>query len=326
MIRNAPDIPDYVNDVYEETARLKLKGLWRNRRRFKHNSPILVSVIKNEINHLPHFLGHYRDLGIRQFVILDNGSQDGSVEFLSAQPDVHMYYVDRPYTWARKQGWVHKIITAYGRQNWYVCVDADEHLVFDRSEHRSLGELASLMDRLAIRRVRGMLIDMYAGGPMLHYSVQSDRPLHESFSLFDTDSYEERQVARMVSRKGGPRRRCLSTVDTDLDPELTKYPLFRLRRGEVMANPHHLYPYPENFQSPCYLGILHYKFLPGLMRRIDTAIAEGNYWDESAEYKAYRACLKAAPNMSLEYEGTARYRSPENLIQSGLIEPVNWLG
>ncbi|MFW2541850.1 glycosyltransferase family 2 protein [Primorskyibacter sp. 2E107] len=48
----------------------------------------LFSTMKNEIGFLPAWLEHHRGLGFDQFLIWDDASDDGSFEYLSAQPDV----------------------------------------------------------------------------------------------------------------------------------------------------------------------------------------------------------------------------------------------
>jgi hypothetical protein len=42
-----------------------------------------------------------------------------------------------------------------------------------------------------------------------------------------------------------------------------------------MANPHHLWPYDGNFGTPCLLGLMHFKFLPQILGKIDAAIDRG---------------------------------------------------
>src|SRR5271156_5483876 len=49
---------------------------------------IVISVMRNGEVWLESFLAHHRRIGIRNFVILDNGSSDRSIEILSKQPDV----------------------------------------------------------------------------------------------------------------------------------------------------------------------------------------------------------------------------------------------
>lgn len=47
---------------------------------------LLVSTLRNERIRLPYFLKYYRDMGVSHFLIIDNGSDDGSREYLAEQP------------------------------------------------------------------------------------------------------------------------------------------------------------------------------------------------------------------------------------------------
>ncbi len=52
---------------------------------------LLVFVTqRNERPRLPHFLDYYRSLGVGHFLIVDNDSDDGSRDYLAAQPDVSL--------------------------------------------------------------------------------------------------------------------------------------------------------------------------------------------------------------------------------------------
>ena len=139
--------------------------------------------------------------------------------------------------------------------------------------------------------------------------------------LFDADGYRETLCLQRVSRRGGPRPRALG-----VDAELTKYPLFRIRAGELVSSPHHLHPYPENYRSDCFLGLLHDKFGPGFRARAERAAAEGNYWRGSLEYRQTLAALARDPGLALAYPGSRRYRSPADLVAAGLIAPIPWAG
>lgn len=47
----------------------------------------VFSIFRDERAFCPAFFAHYRSLGVEQFVIVDDGSQDGTREWLDAQPD-----------------------------------------------------------------------------------------------------------------------------------------------------------------------------------------------------------------------------------------------
>jgi hypothetical protein len=304
-------LPPYVRAAIEEAAQAALTPLSRPARPHDPATPALVAVVRDEAPRLPGFLAHYRRLGVTRFAMIDNGSRDATRALLAAEPDVALYAADRPFP--GKQGWVNALIARMGYDRWYLHVDADERLVYDGAPDRGLVELVRFAEARGLRRLRAMLVDLYPPGPLA--APASGGP------LFDAGGYAEALCLERVSRKGGPRRRAFG-----FDPELTKYPLFHLRAGEVVASPHHLHPYRENYRSDCLLALLHDKFGPGWRVRAERAIAEGNYWRASLEYRATLAALESDPCLALAYPGSRRYLSPADLVAAGLIAPIPWAG
>jgi hypothetical protein len=310
--------PPYVRQVVAEAGSVELVPVALRGRLAADAVPVL-SVVRNEAAVLGDFLAHYRRLGADRFVMLDNGSDDGTAERLAAEPDVDLYRVDRPFRWQAKQGWIMQAIARIGFDRWYVQVDADEHLVF--AGPGSMRDLIGLAAARGLRRLRGMLVDMYGAGPVFAPSPGAGAaPLAARFPLYDRDTYAESLRKQMVSRRGGPRRRMIG--DGSFDPELSKYPVFHIRCGEVTANPHHLYPYSDNFASPCVAALLHYKFTERFPAKIADAVTRRCYFNDSAEYRAYQAALLGSDGRSLAFPGSATYSGPEDLVAAGLIEPL----
>jgi Glycosyl transferase family 2 len=324
MTREVP-IPDYVWDVVREAALVDLRRPAQPARLpADPGLPVLICVMRNEGDRVPEFFTHYRRLGVERFIVVDNGSTDGTQEFCLRQPDCETHIVTRKFQWPQKQGWISRLIAQNGYDRWYLYVDTDEHLVFDGAPDRTVGDLARYADSMGITRVRGMMVDMYADGPLVDYTRAPGQRLADAFPLFDSDSYQEFRYQQLISRKGGPRKRVLAGTDASFNPEMSKYPLFRPAAGEIMANPHHVFPYPGNFDTPCLAGLLHYKFLPGFAARIKAAVTSGSYWDDSAEYRRYLAALKENPTLALTYPGTRTCRSPADLVAAGLIAAPDW--
>ena len=313
-------VPPYVRLVREEARRARIVPLARAARVVAADTPVLITVLRNEAAVLGDFLTHYRALGVERFALIDNGSTDGTPALLAAEPDVDLYTVSRPFS--GKQGWVTALAARYGAGRWYLHVDADEHLVFDGAPDRTMADIIAFAEARGLSRVRGMLVDMYAPGPLRAVGPAEGRRLGARFRLFDGTGYEEALCLERISRKGGPRRRKFSWAG--VDPELTKYPLFRLRPGEVAASPHHLHPYRENYRSDCFLGLLHYKFVEGFRAKAERAAAEGNYWRGSLEYRRYLEVLARDPGLRLDYAGSRTYGGPADLIEAGLLAPIPW--
>ncbi len=293
-------------------------------------TPLLIAVLRDEAAAVADFLAHYRRLGVTRFALVDNGSADATPRLLAAEPDVDLWSITRPFQ--GKQGWIMALIAHYGTGRWYLQVDADERLVFSGMEGgmkkgRGIADLVRLAEARGLRRLRGMLVDMYAPGPLLGAPLSGRpappsgaAPLADRFPLFDAGGYDETLMLGRISRKGGPRRRCFPGVD----PELTKYPLFHIREGEVTACPHQLYPYADNYAADCWLGLLHYKFGADFRAKAERARAEGNYWEGSREYVRYLEALDADPGLSLVWAGSRRYTGPEALVAAGLIARIPW--
>ena len=66
------------------------------------DAPILLfATIRNEMQRLPHFLAHYRRLGVGHFLIVSNYSTDQSDAYLDQQPDVSLWRTQHGYKSAR---------------------------------------------------------------------------------------------------------------------------------------------------------------------------------------------------------------------------------
>lgn len=316
-------VPDYVTTVMNEYMDVALERLNVSKGHSSPENPIAISVVRDENERLPDFLRHYREAGIEKFVFLDNGSSDGTAEFLAEQPDTDLYRCARPFNWMKKHGWISLLISMYGRDRWYIYVDGDEHLVFDGiDDGRTFADVARIMQARGLRRVRGCLIDMYSDGPLLKSSYNRSERLLDAYPYFDSDGYKEEKYKEIISRKGGPRQRTFGKADKNFRPELTKYPMFCLSGHDVFANPHHIWPYEGNFDSDCYFGILHFKFLPDVQKRIEEAIKEENYWGRSMEYKCYHEVLSKDRELSLIGDVSQLYKSTSSLIENGALNNI----
>lgn len=69
---------------------------------------------------------HYRKLGIKKFIMIDNASSDGTMKFLMKQRDAEVYRVNEKFQSSVKEGWINQIFALYGFHRWYLIVDADE--------------------------------------------------------------------------------------------------------------------------------------------------------------------------------------------------------
>ncbi|SFV34232.1 FkbM family methyltransferase [Hyphomicrobium facile] len=317
--------PEYVVRVRREMSDAQLVKIRNSESARDSSVPSLVCVLKNEILTIRAFVQHYRAAGIQHFIFIDNGSEDGTFEFLREQHDVELYQAPGPFDWRRKQGWINRVIEDAGPEGaWILYADADELMIFDGIGPKNFGDLARQMDLQGIRRCRGMLIDMYPAGPVLENTSSVEGELWTHSPYFDAGTYKEAKYPEIISQKGGPRKRAFGHIDVNFNPELTKYPLFKMSASELFANPHYLWPYEQNFVSDCYIGILHFKFLPGVTDRIKTAVREKSYWNDSIEYHCYLSAFEKDPKLTLHSEVSREFSGSQSLVEAGLIKPIVW--
>jgi glycosyltransferase involved in cell wall biosynthesis len=286
-------------------------------------NPIVISVVRNEMAIIGEYFEHYRNAGIRRFVIVDNGSTDGTLDFVSAQPDADVYSQVDLFSTIRKQAWINQIILRYGYARWYLIADADEHVVFDGIERHGFSDIVMRLETQHCRAGRGMLIDMYNDRPLNQLSPPH-ASLRREHRFFDPGPYIEVLRPEMISCRGGVRRRMFSGLSPDFDPELTKYPLLKLEPGEFVASPHHIWPPSPHLADPRIFGILHYKFTNSLSDKVIDAVARGQYWNHSAEYVVYEAAFARDAGLVLKVGESTEYVDSGTMCSLGLIQKVAW--
>ena len=259
---------------------------------------------------------HYRSLGVEKFAFMDNGSEDGTFEWLLKQPDIDLYRCLERYQTKVKEGWINRIISHYGFDRWYIVTDSDELMVYQGMEQISLSELTEKLSRKGVKRVKGLTLDTYTDGNMFGESED----IRRDYCWIDRDSYRETEAILGKTRFkyfiGGPRYRLMQATVS-----LSKHPLVYWERGTVSDDAHFQYPHDLINTSPCYAGILHYKFidkdLDEFHRRAQkkSGFAAGGLY-----YKKYMGYFKNRKGASFMYEGSIEFDSSEALGKIPLIE------
>lgn len=86
------------------------------------------ACIKNEIMRLPFLLDYHRKLGVDRFFFIDNGSTDGTVEFLQGERDCHCFHSDGNFFADNVEPprWTNALRNVFGDGYWSLSLDADE--------------------------------------------------------------------------------------------------------------------------------------------------------------------------------------------------------
>jgi len=281
-----------------------------------------IIVARDEILRLPDCLRHHRSLGVDRFVVVDNGSTDGTTEYLCRQPDIDVIYTEDSFAEAGcGLDWQRYVVSRYGFGRWYLLIDCDELLVYDRMREYNLRQLAEAFKRRGITFLHATMIDMYRREPIGQNRFRSGDSMLATCPYFDEDSYLlEDNSGKNLMLRGGPRVRLMSTPERSFDNNISKYPFVFWHRG-VYARSVHQYSAAFSRRSPS-AALLHFKFLDDFAPRVEKAIRENQHWNESIEWKAYKDSMPAISNPY--YEGSRKYEGPNSLLSMRLMTPIQY--
>lgn len=295
--------------------------------------PILLFVtVRNERVRLPYFLEYYRKLGVDHFLIVDNGSEDGSRDYLAAQPDVSLWATGAGYRQARYgMDWLMHLLARHGSGNWCLTVDVDEFLIYPFCETRPLRALTDWLDNAGVRAFAAMMLDMYPKGAMHEQPYREGQNPFEIAQYFDSGNYTIRRnwPYQNLWIQGGPRARLFFGDQPKKAPAMNKIPLVKWDRSYAyVSSTHMLLPRGLNLAYEAAGGekasgcLLHAKFLDTFALKAEEELRRGQHYAESHEYRAYREGI--AKERDLWCTWSEKYINWRQLEILGLMSKGNW--
>ena len=312
-------------------------------------------TVRDEMIRLPGFFKYYRDQGVDRFIVVDNGSTDGTTAYLLQQPDVHVFGTTDSFAAARSGiNWMNALTDRYGTGYWCLRVDADELLVYPHCERKNLKAFCAFLEAEGSEGIFTFMLDMYPQGSVKDAVCKPDSNFFDVCPCFDKDY---RFVDRIHMRGdepfprqevlGGPRTRCfypdqLNITDAQRKrihiirriihhlrkrhipvpqfsiqaPALFKIPLVKWSKG--MAYTASTHQIGRLKLSPVTGVLAHFKFFSDFHARAVKAVAENEHAEGASEYKRYLA--RGELSGSLAYAGTQHYTGSASVLSSGLIK------
>jgi glycosyltransferase involved in cell wall biosynthesis len=290
-------------------------------------------TLRNEALRLPHFLQHYRRLGVDHFIVVDNASDDGSLALLRGQPDVSLWVTDAGYKQSRfGLDWLTWLQRKHGSGHWCLTLDADEVLVYPYHETRNLRALTEQLQAEGRQAFGAMMLDMYPKGPLAAQDYTPGQDPTEVLPWFDAGNYMVQVQPRLGNLwiQGGPRARHFFADQPRLAPTLNKVPLVFWRRGYVYVNSTHaILPRRLNGVFDTTGGerisgiLLHTKFLPQIVEKSAEERQRQQHFANSSLYDAYYANLTQSPD--LWCAASRRYTGWRQLEAMGLMSRGGWI-
>jgi hypothetical protein len=267
---------------------------------------LIVCVVRNERTMLPHFLAHHRRLGATHFVVVDNLSDDGTRDWLRAQPDVVLYSADTDYRDSHYGvAWQQAVLAAHGQGRWALLADADEFLLYRDWERTPL---PALLDRLD------------AGGHDAAFTLMIDLYPRDALRAIDFAQAEPAAVANWFDRapllrwhlggglySDGPT--WLSALRHRLIPNsppnaftAQKIALLRYRPWVRLSEGLHYVAGLAPAAEPLFFG--HYKYHAGFRDKVLLEIERKQHFDGASEYAHYLGMV-AEPDATLFDRGVS---------------------
>jgi len=310
----------------------ELTSVQDNTKAIRPDDILLVSTMRNEQIRLPYFLEYYRGLGVDHFLFVDNGSTDGTSEYLTGMPDVSVWRTEASY---QRAGfgidWLNYLKRRYAHGHWVLVVDPDEFFIYPFCDTRPIRALTDWLDNSAIRSFSAMLIDVYPKGRVEDAVYQPGQDPLEIAHWFDSGNYTISQNPTYGNLwiQGGPRARMFFADRPKKAPALNKIPLVKWhRKYAYVSSTHALLPRGLNrvFETgggeKASGALLHAKFLDTFGAKAQEELKRNQHYAESAEYKAYAEVLEDAPELWCKW--SERYINWRQLEILGLMSKGNW--
>ena len=293
---------------------------------------MVFSTIRNERIRLPYFLKYYRAMGVAHFLMVDNGSDDGSREYLQTQGDVSLWTTSASYKRSRfGVDWLNWLQSRHGHNHWTLVVDVDEFFVYPFCDTRPIRALTDWLDASEIRSFGTMLVDMYPKGRLDAQPYAEGQDPFEIASWFDSGNYmiQKNAVYGNLWIQGGPRARLFFPGNPAGAPALNKIPLVRWDRDYTyVSSTHMLLPRGLNQTFDAWGGekasgcLLHAKFLDTFTLKASEELKRREHYADSKEYRAYTRLLKDSPDMWCKW--SERFINWRQLEILGLMSKGNW--
>ncbi|MHA7875664.1 glycosyltransferase family 2 protein [Roseivivax sp.] len=312
--------------------RRDLRAIANRTDRINPSDILLFSTQRNEALRLPYFLKYYREMGVDHFLIVDNDSTDGSLDYLADQPDVSVWTTPKSYKRARfGVDWLNWLQMKYGHGHWCLVVDPDELFLYPFCDTRPIRALTDWLDASSIKSFGAMLLDMYPKGRIDAEPYAPGQDPLEIASWFDAGNYAITRNPKFGNLwiQGGPRARMFFTEEPARAPALNKIPLVKWdRRYAYVSSTHNLLPRGLNLVYDEWGGekasgiLLHTKFLDTFSAKAEEELDRRQHYGGSKEYLAYADGLKDNPDLWCKW--SEKYINWRQLEILGLMSKGNW--
>jgi glycosyltransferase involved in cell wall biosynthesis len=291
------------------------------------NDVVLICVVRNGERYIESFIRHYRGLGIRHMVFLDNGSTDGTIQRLQQYPDVTLLQCNRRYD-QYENAMKTYLASRFCKERWALCVDIDEFWDYPFSDLVPLPELIRYLQAQRFTAVIGQMLDMFADAPLSQELTTQEQPISDRYPFYDISSVSKSTYPHgdtsIPLHRGGIRYALFGTYNG-----LTKVVLFKMSSPlRPFVSWHHV----RGGRIADFSTVLkHYPFTGQFRSKVEDAVRTGRYGAAvTNEYRGYWNGLQADEALNPRLPTARLYRDVNLLIEENFLQVsgdfLGWVG
>ncbi|WP_071516656.1 glycosyltransferase family 2 protein [Geitlerinema sp. PCC 9228] len=281
---------------------------------------IVICIVKDAEKYIDRFIQHYLEADFKHIIFMDNGSTDRTIEIASQYDRVTILRCLLPFR-KNKYNMLQYLIHKYSFNCWCLIADCDEFFDYPYSDRISLKDFVKYLENNQYTAVLNQMLDMYPEHPIS--SDMEENQYIKSHYWFDIDTIEKRDIPPGLENEidfnsvklhyGGVRKRIF-----DVLPLISKFSLIKPNPKLYMVRLHFVsWAKVADFNCVLY----HYKFIGNFYQKVKQAVASGQYYNNSAEYKSYKNTLQKNPSLNLYCEGhSIKLQGTEQLVNLGFLQ------
>jgi hypothetical protein len=280
---------------------------------------LVISVVRNGELYINSFLDHYRSMGVKHFVFLDNGSTDHTLEMLCAEDGLTILQTEAPYN-KYENTMKRYLAETFSPGRWNLCADIDELFDYPFSRNLRLPDFLGYLNENRYTAVVTQMLDMFSDIALNKLESNADDILKEKYIYYDISSIEkeeylwsERSNPEIKMHWGGIRKMVFGTING-----LTKSALV-LMDGKV--KPFITWHHPKGARMADISCLLrHYPFVSSFYAKVEDAVRTGRYGMRvTDEYKVYAKGLNGGTDLNFKFQSAQLFAGLEPLIEQQFL-------
>lgn len=278
---------------------------------------LVACVVRNGEDYVRAFMEHYTHLGVKNFVFLDNGSTDATVELLCEYDNVTVLQTSADFR--RYESIMRRyLLQRFSRGRWCLLADIDELFDYPSSKIISLAAFLGYLWENGFNAVVTQMLDMISDAPLRKGRSVGELCLKQEYKYYDISAVERSPYKGAPNTKiamhfGGIRKTMFGANNG-----LTKVSLV-LMDGKIrpFVRWHHV----RNARiADVSCVLLHYPFVNNFYEKVQDAVETGRYgFLTTDEYKLYWRRLQSEGMLQMRADTSRQLTDIDELVQNGFL-------